>query len=567
MRCCEQACTATGLDPYLINGTSRCLVDAVRHLSSAGYKLVRDVYDLLSATLGTRLENLMRALAQSKADSSHEADGDLSESQRKLLLNVVLNMILPDRALPQVDLLSCSRLAIASLCDERPGHRVPGPSWAERLHEGATPDLADPFKVSCGPMLGSAPAAVLIEELRRFVFALEWLQRSSLVRITTPGSGGAMVALIHDGFGAALERWAREAAVGPRFELTALTSPQGGAFDWKTPGTSEPEWAELDGTRTAGLLANLRWRGAWVHADFRKVMFVNCDLRGTIFDDCVFQGAVFVNCLLDGAMFTDCFVRGSAGPAERHPWNTREPTFIVPAGTELVRTISRYRGQETSGSQLLSQLPGLSAIPLRPGTAAGLDLEPETGGLVIFGGRISSLVIRSCDFGPDGALSVRHSAGSGFDVVEASSGNFEFYGSSLRHVSFSPSVTLAGLDAAADGDVNLTIEINGSAVAQAWLSSGLRGRLTATDSVLVHIWNGSPEVAASAEKCSFHGLVGILLDNGCEPLLSGESPIPMAALAAVGNIVQQSRRMDYRRDPSKRQPGSSDPEIPASPET
>ncbi len=552
---CRDASTLVGLDRYLVEGATRNVVDSVRHLSSAGYKLVRDARDLMSATLGIRQETLTRGLAESSAGDGLPPDGPVPDDQLNTLLNVLLDMILPGSSVEQADLLGSSRSDIASACDQEFPAAAGGHGWAERLHEGALPASADPAKVSCGPMFGLAPAAVLVEELRRFVLALYWLEASSLIRISTPGSGGAMVALIHDGFGLALERWAQSASAGPSFELTALTSPQGGSFDWKSPAAGEPEWPELDGTRGTAVLPNLRWRGAWVRANLRQVTFVNCDLRGTAFDGCLFDGVAFVNCLLDGAMFTDCTISGTASPARE--WSRKQPTFLVEADAPLIAVLGQYRGQEASGSQLLSQLPGLPAVPASTAnTSEAFQLDQERGGLVIYGGRVSSLIVRSCRFTSDGWFSVRNVAGSGFEVVEQPGGRFEFFGSALRHLEFSRAISTAGPagvgpgSTATQGGGGLRVELKTSSIAQAWFGAGLRGRLLANDCLLVQLWNGSPELAASATDCTFHGIVGIDMDSDCTPIRPGEDDISLAEVIADPSVVPRTLRMDYRRDPS-----------------
>jgi hypothetical protein len=548
---CRDASVSVGLDWYLVEGTTRSVVDAVRHLSSAGYKLVRDARDLMSATLGGRHETLTRALASSSAGDGSPPDGPLQDNQLNMLLNVLLDTTLSGWPEDKADLLGLSRPDIASACDQEFPVPVGGHGWAERLHQDAPPASADPFKVSCGPMFGLAPAAVLVEELRRFVLALYWLQASSLIRISTPGSGGAMVALIHDGFGAALEHWAQSASIGPSFELAALTSPQGGSFDWKSPTASEPEWPELDGTQGTAVLANLRWRGAWVRANIRQVTFVNCDLRGTAFDGCVFEGVAFVNCLLDGAMFSDCTISGAASPARE--WSKKQPTFVVEAGAPLVAVLGQYRVQEAGGSRLLSQLPGLPAVPTQTADHSGAyRLDQERGGLVIYGGRVSSLIVRSCGFTAHGCLSVRNVAGSGFEVVEQSGGRFEFFGSALRHLEFSRVITAADPDSAVpamQGD-ELQVELTTSSIAQAWFGAGLRGRLLVTDCLLVQLWNGSPDLAASAGDCTFHGIVGVDMGRDCTPIRPGEDDVPLAEVLTDPSVMPRTLRMDYRRDPS-----------------
>ncbi len=81
-------------------------------------------------------------------------------------------------------------------------------------------------------MFGYPPDEVIIEELRRFAFALEWLTTSSLIRPTSPAVDCTMLSLIHDGFGEALEDWADSEHTGPTAALVLLTGAQGDVFDW-----------------------------------------------------------------------------------------------------------------------------------------------------------------------------------------------------------------------------------------------------------------------------------------------------------------------------------------------
>lgn len=534
------------LDRYLVDGTMQMVADAVTHLSSAGYKLVRDVRDLAEAALGARLDSLRLGMERCGAKLG-EPDGDVAPGQEQALLTAVLDLVLPDRSVGGLDLLGATRAELAALAD-RAVVKSPTRSWVDRLHGGRTGPEIDAADVTSGPMLGHAPAAVLIEELRRFVFALEWLHASDLVRISTPGTGGAMIALIHDGFGSALDEWARRAGRGPRGELAAVTAPRGASFDWgETPEPPDEERTEVR------MLVNLRWRGAWVTARFTDVVFLNCDFRGTGFSRCVFDGVAFVNCLLDGAMFTDCEITGRPPAADRQ-WFPTAPRFVLPAAEDLVRSLEHYLERPEGGTVLLSQLPGLAAVPLTPdepiagaagdGTPA-LPLTERPTGLVVLGGRISTLMVRSCSFSGGSALSFRHVGGSGLDFVEADGGRVEIVGSALRHITFSAAPT------AAAERTPLGIDLVTSTIAQLWVSDGVTGRLTADNCMLLQVWNGSADVEGTARNCSFHGLVGVEVGPECTLLGPDSAVAAVAAIDADGRVHDRVGRMDYMWDPRR----------------
>lgn len=512
---CREAAGSIGVDPYLVEGTASFVARSVEHLSSVGYKLVRGVYDLWTSSLGGQLEVL---------PSDHEG-----------LLHAVTSTILLDQADSRLDLLQTRRVDFSAVAAGNPIRQ-------EEFHDGPTGDvdLSDPREVTCGPMMGLPPEAILIEELRRYAFALAWLQASSLIRISTPGRQGAMISLIHDGFGAALERWSEEARKDPLIALRAITAPRGAEFIWQIDGSDEPDHPDLDGLKDGSVLANLRWKGAWIRATFRQVQFVNCDLRGAGFDRCTFTGVSFVNCLLDGAMFTNCLVIGSPRPAEGG-YEEDPPEYLVTAPSSILDAFATYRGGPP-GDHLLSPLPGLPAHPVISATSTATLLEPEVGGLTFYGGRVSSLVLRSNRFAHGGKISFRQIAGSGLEIVEQSSGAFELSGSRLRHVVFTPP-----MHAETSESRGLDLAFAGSVLAQVWLSDALTGQLRADDCTLVQVWNGS-SVEAIAESCAHFDLVNVALGANCAPVDPLGEPAPLSVADPSGRIRSLARGMDYRRD-------------------
>jgi hypothetical protein len=514
---CQRAGDIGGVevDPYLMNGATDLLARSVKHLASAGYKLVREVGDLAEVTFGDQLVSLMEAV--------EETGGEVDEQQLRALFAVLVDAAFGEDGRVR-DLLELDRAEIAQLADARgPDHIVR--KWSDRLV--VTGPAADPTGVTCGPMLGMASAAVLIEEIRRFVFALVWLSESALVRVSRPG-GETMISLVHDGFGAALAAWSIAVVGRPDGAFHALTAPRGAYLRWDDVEPSEP-------------LVNLRWRGSTVTANFTNTTFVNCDFRGTLFLGCRLTAVSFVNCMLDGALFSDCSVRGALPPATGRR-SEREPSFAVPVSGSLVSALARYRGATVAAPTLFSP-PAGPAIPLTSDPADRDEFLGQiakiTGGMAIIGGRVSSFMLRRCLVAPESSVSFRHVSGSGLDVVEQPNGAYEFYGSALRHVSFT------SRNSPRDDD-RLDVVAVGSVLAQLWVGSPLRGTLKASNCSLVQIWNGSSSLCATAEDSAVMGCVGVDDLGGCTAIGDADTFIPVQRVDPSEELRAAARRMDYR---------------------
>lgn len=603
---CRSAAQEVGVDTHLLEGTASLLGRVVGHLSSGGFKLLREARDLAGVVMAAELNNLRQGMRGRNEALRGTPDGPVSPQQEREIFDVVLPAVLgwdgtdvaegDDRGAvagdgdSRVDLLNVGRAEVAKLADEireREGGRLREVSWVERLHLEATAPINWP-EVTSGPMLGMPPAAVYIEEVRRFAFALAWLHTGELVRLTSPGRRDTMVALVHDGFGSALEGWSKEISADPSGALYALTAPKGADF-WWVGGASDPDLSRLLGATELGggflpefdgnagaledatndavvqpgqlgvppgrVLVNLRWRGASVHAAFRHVAFVNCDLRGTYFMQCLFAGVSFVNCLLDGAMFSDCVIVGAPSEAGSD-WSLDAPQFLLPVTDDRFAYFAQYRREDPSDERktsrsLLLPVAGRPAV-LADEAALTADLHRigvEPGGLVFYGGRISSLTVRSAAFADDGCVSFRETAGSGLEVVEVQSGaRYEIAGSTLRHVAFSRS-----REGADESHSLLDISVVGSAVAQMWIGSGLRGRFDSRDSMLLHLWNGSPAVHARVAEAKYHGLVNVEIDPEAKgtALIQGEEPYGLQEVDPDGDALGRATRMDYVRNAAR----------------
>lgn len=606
---CEEACRAAlGSDPAesggseeadtVIPGTESTLVRIVRHLSSDGFKLVWSVEDLATAAIGDRLRTLSVGL--------DEAEVRLSLLDQLILDNDGVPASTSDGAETGRDSRRQALLAAST-------HQlVRNMGLAIEDLSGSTASSRDERGATAGVLLGRPPLESLAEEYRRFFLALAWLEQTSLARVTRVGSERHKVALIHDGYGRALGGWsdARRRDNQTVLALAAVTRPKGAEFEWVVNGSpiEQPAAAERrsdaderveqrrrDGFGMALRLeddwdpifaANLRWRGAWVVGGvFDRVVFLNCDLRGTGFDRCVFRGASFVNCLLDGAMLTECTVIGAAG-APAH-WSLAPPRYVMSGDTAAVAAeLARYQQPGVpiaTPPRLLADRAGLAAravvadeqlVITKDGTAQInrpepiLPFDPPRHGVVIAGGRISSLTVRRLSFlGPGlevggGRLSLWNTAGSGFDVVEHEEpGGFEIHGSALRHVTF----TSSPIENSRSDIDHINVTIRGSAIHQMWIGDDLHGTVDADDfTLLAGLWNGSANVTVKLgdDECSAIDLISRGPVEG-GPDLSVHSPVRSASEARVltqhtefeseawAEFMNVAQKTDYRRDPDR----------------
>jgi len=572
LRRCTEACAELA-DPYLVEGVRSIIARCAPHLSSAGFKLHRETAELAQKSLDDELKNL--------ANGARQLDW-------RVVLRALISAARPHRDLVRadggasiggessiaapgaIDLLAhrWTDLTAASLGSETGGQvliELPTDLASEMLN-GATNARSDRKDPSCGPMMALHPAATLVEELRRFAFAIAWMERSSLIRLSTPAPNKMMVSLIHDRFGEGLNAWASTVGDEPAGALFAITAPKGADFYWKRPpekGVTQYH-PLLEGTDGHQVLANLRWKGGWVSADFRNVLFVSCDLRGTMFSACEFRGVAFVNCLLDGSMFDECVIIGGPGPA-RADWQADPSRFEVPAtlpdAMAVVGALATYRGVEGGSTALFAPLPGVAAVPstLRDHVDPGCELtpwDPPRGGLAIYGGRVSTLIVRACEFRDDdegpAKLALRFMAGSGFDVVEQQDfGDVEIHGSAVRHVTF----TVAHRPSPDDASGAMKIAVSGSSIAQVWIGEGVPGRMTIDNCQVAHVWNSSDDLSVDITRSRFHGLVGCQVSDleaadGSIAMDGANRPLSIEQVDSSRSFRGRSATMDYTSDPA-----------------
>jgi hypothetical protein len=530
---CEEACRdedpANSLDEVLIIGTRAAVRRTVAHLSSGGFKLDREAWDLAELAL----ERELRILNEIPAEAVERAFRTIYG----------LTTTVKPGASGAVDLLSVPRAVVAAAAGLRaPTDMSASPALGD-LGIAVSPWEADPEGLSAGPMFGYPPYEVVIEELRRFAFALEWLTTASLIRPTSPAVDSTMLSLIHDGFGEALENWADSEDIGPAAALGLLTGAQGDVFEWTRRDAGE-YWPQFDGGDHDRTIVNLRWRNCRVTAQFRHVVFANCDFRGTRFENCCFEGAVFVNCLLDGATFGDCAIVGSVSEPATAYDKEGMPSFALTGLDVPTRAaLSHYRDQDFSGAVLYSVTSGI-AVTNRPGRRSKLlEWAPQRGGLTMYGGRLSSLMVRSGQFRDGGELALRHIAGSSLDITEQGAAKIQIFGSSIRGLSISRRVGDPGKQR---DEIELTVR--GSVLANAWFDEGLTGTARIDNSVVWQLLNVSEgsRYRVTLESCTRYGAVNIEGTANAGP----RADFAEDGISDRSDLVHQARLMAYRREPA-----------------
>lgn len=569
---CEEACDAAGVDPYLKVGARSFLARTAQHLSSGGYKVPLEAWDLT-----------VRALSREFAVlglGHDQATGGLRDLHR------VFRFLLHSKS---------------------PLNRESSVENTSARHDDQDqPDL-DPENLSAGPMMGHSPGSVGLEELRRAAFALRWLDAAELARLTTAPDDTMWVSLNHDGIGVALNAWATTHGAGPDEALCRLTAARGEHYVW------DREAIGPTGERDFRVVANLNWRDCRVTATFRRVVFVNCDFSGSRFENCEFEGATFVNCVLDDANFEDCEIRGAVdiehAALERE--EGAQATHIAPSFTVRAepREASFFGAYGEHGSVNLpaffSDIPGKPARigvpkpgflgdwiahfdtrsrPVGSGDASSRDevdraveaaqaasekrqedvklpyiSSPATGGLAIVGGKVCFLTIYRCSSKSEGSIALHHVSGDGLDVVEPTGIRVVLFESALRGICISRDPRLGHSD---ESLCPMDLEVANSLVVSVYLAGGFRGSATFTGSRVLSLinasrWSRDPsmDLCIDIDDSPYTFLV----NAGQAPIaaldLSGERPGftrdrgSVFSVDDLGALANDLERMDYRRHP------------------
>ena len=521
-------------EPTLATGAARLIRRMAGFLSSGGYKVDQDRWHLAElvldgelTTLGYRDKDERAFAAAMFSDVSKVVDqhGDRSTSQAKTESEQPSDGA---HELAPVDYLSAPRAELVSdpAALERSGTRDP---WD-----------TDRDEVTGGMMMGATPAETLIEVYRQYFFALEWLQASYLVRRTYRSVSHRQidettVSLIHDGFGRGLVDWASRDEERPAEHFGLLIAAVGETIRWVAP---------IDGTADTSyrLAVNLRWKSCLVTATFRHMTFVNCDFRNSTFVGCEFEGVTFVNCLLDGVSFSDCMFRGEV---PRLPDLTDEEkdelksskfdllsfSLPLPSGTEhVIRSLVRYREIRDlpATATLYSLTSGLPVTPSRG--EAGYDVPAVEGGLVMYGGRLSSLVFGRCTFPDGGRVALRDLTGTSLEFAEQAVGNIELRNVALRGLTIS-----APLDYIRTPGDGVELSAYFSLLQNVWISARVPGSAVLEDSRVWQLANTSTDFAVTSPN---------------SPPIRGHLELDDEDM---NGLAETALKVDYRSIPAKRE--------------
>jgi len=367
--------------------------------------------------------------------------------------------------------------------------------------------------------MGQSAEAVLVEECRRYFLALDWLETGELVRVSSTDDGSSIVALTHDGFGLGMNEWADDHDADMATDLHRITAAVGEVFIWpdaRKGVASVNDFMSATTRKVNKRFLNLRWRSCQVvGVHFERVVFVNCDFRGTQFERCSFEGVSFVNCVLNSVQFDHCEFIGPTVELEQESEQGRAPEDRMPSFVddlaEDVRLFARYSDEDLPTANVIysagSGIPAVPAIGTRrkddsekvkslqvrlsadgdPITAT-TTVDDQDGGIVFYGGRMSSVAFYGCTFPERGEVSLRHVRGSSLDFLEHTGGRIELYDAYLRGVSVTTPVLGRQLGAAAR---ELGFQALDSHLENVWFSTGLEGAADFQRTSVWQLFNGS----------------------------------------------------------------------------
>ena len=544
---CEEAGHKAGLDVALREGTKSIAQRCVGHLSSGGFKLVVRDRDLFNYAL--ERERRVHGIAPG-----------LAENEFAALVDATAGAYVTPGTHPDPSSLDA-------------GTRETTSKSAHDWPEGFQPWEEDSDDVTSGHMMGMSPSLVMVEEVRRFLFAVEWLKAAHLVRSSGRQASQRMVALIHDGFANPLERWARDTSTTAEQAVNLLTAARGETFSWwhRPSGPAPVDVPTIE----SQVVANVRWRDCYVQASFKDATFVNCDFQGTRFDRCRFEGVVFLNCMLDGASIRNSQIVGS--PSLGRPLFDAEPPSFQVDAPNTATAIRRYRGSadgqpsDAAPTTLFSETSGVPAIPLRELTSAQQertkDWASQPGGVTLYGGRVYSLMIQHCDFtaGHSGAgqMAFCGISGSSLDFVDPADAKVTIFGSAIRGLS----VTVNDETRRLRSTKNVQLHAEDSLLAGTWFGDELVGSADFSNCSLWQMWNNSQLTLGDSDAgltvditgSSYFGLVNVSSIDEHSPVLgSGAAPPVLSANGDDGSAKVVDRDGRSGREVNlARGPGSS----------
>lgn len=594
------------VDEPLLFGTRDLIRRIIPHLSSGGYKQVHAKWDLAFLVLQNEITELGL------------------DDEREKVEQLFTRMASLDRYDEPLDLLTSPRSALAKgildpeeLGESESSSEPMASDSPYLMNEGLHPApwKVDPEDRSAGVMLGQSPWAVLVEEFRRYLFAIEWMEQAQLIRPTTLRQGTTMLSLIHDRFSDALNEWSKRAD-RTRAVIHNVTAIRGKDIDLRTVDSDEwSRWGRIDpptvdsthepvpfAAESIRVLANLRWRDSMIRASFKQVVFLNCDFRGSRFLGCKFEGVSFYNCLLDGVSFDGYDIIGlpeSAKVEDSSPSSsgTLDPTgapvdsatapdtdltvendvlpsFRVPVDRGYVMVLDHYqqrrRFSDSPRGRVSAVLSITSGVPVRSviddSESGNKAFEPLVKGLGIFGGRLNSITFianasNEVDRAAVGGVRLSHITGSSLDFVDQRVSNIEISSSLIRGLSVTAPV---GDVDRIDGGIHLVA--TDAILANAWFGERLCGTADFRYCQMLQIanlsggvdfeWDGT-ELLESSTRPPGSGF-NIRLTEDCYPLNVTSFPhayrpsrLVEASLEPMTFLSPKTTQTDFRRDPAR----------------
>lgn len=260
-------------DIWWKNGPSLLMARVAAHLSSADYKIPQALSSLLPSALRDELEpgdvrTMQRTARAHRRRLSDEGIEDQAEKDARF---------------------------VTALAQDYP---IKGAGLATRrdFGDGPTPE-------------------VTAEMIRCLLAGLDGLLQANVLRVFEPGDD-PIYELVHDSFGAALNRWAEDRILSTERSVIGVIADRPGqamthsldpAVFVDGDGSVDPRWGAVEVSehagRTIAIVRNAIWSGNEV---------TGCTLRDLVFEDCDFRGSVFLDVELENVAFRRCNLRGVA---------------------------------------------------------------------------------------------------------------------------------------------------------------------------------------------------------------------------------------------------------------
>jgi hypothetical protein len=367
--------------------TKRIAAALPEHLSSGGYKLVRGT-DELAATVLTQLRDLhtqmdpsvrereLAARAEGGAEAGLVAQypegmaeaGDAGQQVQSLAVALARTCRELRPASGEVTSLELAR----TIVDKHPGLATWGDNEiaAGRMHRSAG-------EIKASSDLPSPALLTACELIVTYERALGWLETSGIVRMAQTrrsrrGESSRMVAIVHDGFGRALNEWALGVLDDPLVEIALPVAVTGKQIFYRPNTDDELQALTPDNLPTTDRLG---WIACNVTGFFDGITFRECDLRSTLFVRCRFRNVTLEDCLTHGLLFIDCEFEGEFAITSSDRPEARP-------GADLMKTV-------TFGSRCRAVEGGVLRVQGHKGY--GLFLDDWTGPWEIVGCSFSHL--------------------------------------------------------------------------------------------------------------------------------------------------------------------------------